>query len=54
MQEFRKLDVWHKAHALTLATYRATENSPESETFALPALRIISSGSRNIVPGWKA
>ena len=35
MQDFRKLDVWHKAHALTLATYRATEGFPKTETFGL-------------------
>ena len=35
MQDFRKLDVWHKSHALTLATYRATEHFPKTETFGL-------------------
>ena len=35
MRDFRQLDVWHKAHALTLATYRATEHFPKSETFGL-------------------
>lgn len=35
MQDFRKLDVWHKAHAFTLATYRATEHFPKTETFGL-------------------
>jgi four helix bundle protein len=35
MQDFRKLDVWHKSHAFTLATYRATEHFPKSETFGL-------------------
>ncbi len=33
MRDLRQLDVWHKAHALTLATYRATENFTKSETF---------------------
>lgn len=35
MRDFRQLDVWHKAHALTLATYRATDHFPKSETFGL-------------------
>ncbi len=35
MRDFRQLDVWHKAHAFTLATYRATEGFPKSETFGL-------------------
>ena len=35
MRDFRQLDVWHKAHALTLAMYRATEHFPKSETFGL-------------------
>ncbi len=35
MRDFRHLDVWHKAHAFTLATYRATEGFPKSETFGL-------------------
>ena len=35
LRDFRQLDVWHKAHAFTLATYRATEHFPRSETFGL-------------------
>ena len=35
MQDFRKLDVWRKSHAFTLATYRATERFPKTETFGL-------------------
>jgi four helix bundle protein len=35
MQDFRKLDVWHKSHAFTLTIYRATEHFPKSETFGL-------------------
>ncbi len=35
MRDFRQLDVWHKAHAFTLATYRATDHFPKSETFGL-------------------
>ncbi len=35
MRDFRHLDVWHKAHAFTLAIYRATDRFPKSETFGL-------------------
>lgn len=35
MRDFRQLDVWHKAHAFTLAMYRATERFPKTETFGL-------------------
>jgi len=37
MQDFRKLDVWNKAHAFTLAVYRVTESFPKAETFGLAA-----------------
>ncbi len=32
---FRKLIVWKRAHALTLAIYKATENFPRHELFGL-------------------
>lgn len=35
MRDYRHLDAWHKAHALTLQIYRATESFPKSESFGL-------------------
>jgi four helix bundle protein len=35
MQDFRNLDVWSKAHELTLAIYRITEMFPDDERFGL-------------------
>jgi four helix bundle protein len=35
MQDFRNLKVWQKAHALTLAVYRATTAFPGDERFGL-------------------
>ena len=35
MQDFRNLTVWHKAHALTLAIYRATQRFPRDEQYGL-------------------
>ena len=35
MQDFRKLKVWHKAHQLTLAVYRATKGFPQEELYGL-------------------
>ncbi|MFO0790607.1 MAG: four helix bundle protein [Pirellulales bacterium] len=35
MQDFRNLDVWKKAHELTLSTYRLTKTFPEDERFGL-------------------
>jgi four helix bundle protein len=35
MQGFRNLDVWQKAHELTLAVYRATKIFPDDERFGL-------------------
>ncbi|HKS16766.1 MAG TPA: four helix bundle protein, partial [Planctomycetota bacterium] len=35
MRDFRKLDVWLKAHRLTLLLYRATATFPASETCGL-------------------
>lgn len=35
MQAFQNLDVWRKAHKLTLDLYRTTESFPRSETFGL-------------------
>lgn len=35
MKDFRKLNVWVKAHALTLASYRVTKCIPKEETYGL-------------------
>ena len=35
MRDFRELDVWHKAHAFTLALYRATARLPKYELYGL-------------------
>lgn len=37
MQAFQNLDVWRKAHKLTLDLYRTTEAFPRSEAFGLAA-----------------
>ncbi len=35
MQDFRNLEVWNKAHTLTLDVYRVTEHFPRTEVFGL-------------------
>jgi four helix bundle protein len=35
MQDFRKLKVWEKGHALTLAVYKATVKFPREEQYGL-------------------
>jgi len=35
MRDFTKLDVWQKAHALTLTVYRCTEHFPREETYGM-------------------
>ena len=35
MQDFRNLEVWNKAHKLTLDIYRLTESFPRAEVFGL-------------------
>lgn len=35
MRDFRQLKVWEKAHALTLAVYRATVAFPRTELYGL-------------------
>ena len=37
MNDFRNLQVWHKAHALALTVYRATSAFPSAERFGLVA-----------------
>ena len=35
MQDFKKLKVWRKSHALTLQMYKATAGFPQDETYGL-------------------
>jgi four helix bundle protein len=35
MKDFRSLKVWGKAHALTLAIYKSTEQFPKQELYSL-------------------
>ena len=35
MKDFRDLDVWHKAHQLTLDAYRITASFPKQEMFGM-------------------
>jgi four helix bundle protein len=35
MRDFRELNVWHKAHRLTLDVYRATKSFPRDELYSL-------------------
>lgn len=35
MKDFRKLDVWKKAHALTIHIYEATSTFPKNELYGL-------------------
>lgn len=53
MQDFRDLKVWHKAHAVTLAIYRATEKFPMAERYGLTSQmrRAASSIPANIAEG---
>ena len=53
MQDFRTLLVWQKAHALTLAIYRATASFPRDEMYGLvrQIRRSSSSVPTNIAEG---
>lgn len=53
MKDFRDLDVWRKAHALALATYKATEKFPKAEIYGLTSQmrRATSSIPANIAEG---
>jgi four helix bundle protein len=53
MQSFRDLKVWNKAHAVTLAVYRATANFPATERYGLTSQmrRAASSIAANIAEG---
>jgi four helix bundle protein len=35
MQDFHSLDVWNKAHSLTLSVYQATQGMPREEVFGI-------------------
>ena len=50
---WRDLEVWQKAHALVLATYRITRSFPEEEKFRLTNqfCRAAASVPANIVEG---
>ncbi len=53
MKDFRRLQVWHKAHALVLAIYRASSKFPSDERFGLTSQvrRACVSISANIAEG---
>ncbi|MFI5263749.1 MAG: four helix bundle protein [Candidatus Kapaibacterium sp.] len=53
MQNFRTLKVWEKAHALTLAVYKATRAFPKEEMYGLTSQirRASSSIACNIAEG---
>ena len=53
MQDFRDLKVWTKAHAATLAVYRATDTFPAVERYGLTSQmrRAASSIAANIAEG---
>jgi four helix bundle protein len=53
VKDFRDLQVWNKAHALTLSSYRATSGFPKSETYGLTSQirRSASSVAANIAEG---
>lgn len=53
MQDFRKLKVWEKAHQLTLAVYRTTQEFPQAEMYGLTSQLRRSSASiaANIAEG---
>ena len=53
MKDFRDLQVWHKAHLLTLASYRATSSFPKQEMYGLTSQirRCAASIAANIAEG---
>ena len=53
MRDFKKLQVWEKAHALTLAVYKKTDNFPKSEMIGLTSQirRAVVSIPTNIAEG---
>ena len=53
MKNFRDLQVWHKAHSLTLASYRVTSTFPKQEMYGLTSQmrRCAASVAANIAEG---
>jgi four helix bundle protein len=53
MKDFRSLQVWNKAHALTLNCYKATSDFPKSEMYGLTSQigRSAASVAANIAEG---
>lgn len=53
MQDFRNLEVWHKAHTLTLNVYQSTKAFPSEELYGLTSQmrRSASSIPTNIAEG---
>jgi four helix bundle protein len=53
MSDYAKLEVWKKAHALTLRLYKATERFPRTELFTLTSQirRAASSIGANLAEG---
>src|SRR5579864_677410 len=53
MQDFRKLKVWDKAHALTLDVYKASKSFPREEMYGLTSQmrRASASIAANIAEG---
>ncbi|HNT50778.1 MAG TPA: four helix bundle protein [Cyclobacteriaceae bacterium] len=53
MKDYKKLNVWHKAHENVLDVYRLTKNFPKEEQFGLTSQlrRAIVSVANNIVEG---
>jgi four helix bundle protein len=53
VKDFRQLQVWHKAHQLTLAVYRLTASFPRAELYGLTTQlrRSSSSIAANLAEG---
>ncbi len=53
MKDFRKIQVWQKAHELTLAAYKATSSFPREEMYGLTSQirRAATSVPTNIAEG---
>jgi len=53
MKDYRELRVWHHAHAITLASYKATKRFPREELFGLTSQirRCAASIAANIAEG---
>lgn len=54
MNDFRKLKVWEKAHALTIAIYQATSSFPREELYGITSQmrRASASVAANIAEGY--